>query len=236
MPPVRRGTVYRLLGGSPDLYGALVLSNDVWNRRMASVGAVPVRAPAGRSGPWEPSFSARLVLSARVGFLASLPTERFLEARFVLSDEQLRVVAAAMADLLALPELLASPPEAPEPVPGEVDHPRWGEIYYAGPPIQGQVKRFVVVSRDRWNARAPVPLSRYGRRANPRAGAPRSPRSRAAPLGPAAATQPLSHAPVSTRHAALDPLRSTSPIWSRWRVDSPTCLSCRSGERRAGRE
>jgi mRNA-degrading endonuclease toxin of MazEF toxin-antitoxin module len=149
MPAGRRGTVYRLAGGSAELYGALVLSNDVWNRRMSTVGVVPVRAPSASNAPWEPRFSERPRLCARVGYLASLPAERLLEARFVLSSDQLELVGDALADLLVLPELCETPPALPAPVPG-----RWGEIYYAGPPIGGQVKRFVVVSRDRWNARS----------------------------------------------------------------------------------
>ena len=152
MPLVLRGTVYRFAGGSSDLYGALVLTNDVWNRRMATVGVVPVRAPASPGSPWEPVFSREPGLQARVGFLAAQPKERLLEARFVLAPEQLARVADALSDLLPLSELGGTPPGAPRSVPGVTEYPRWAEIYYAGPPVAGQVKRYVVVSRDHWNA------------------------------------------------------------------------------------
>jgi mRNA-degrading endonuclease toxin of MazEF toxin-antitoxin module len=150
--PVLRGTVYRFAGGSSDLYGALVLTNDVWNRRMATVGVVPVRAPSSPTSVWEPLFSREPELQARVGFLAAQPRGRLLEARFVLAADQLARVAVALSDLLSVPDLAASPPEAPSSVPGPADYPRWAEIYYAGPPVAGQVKRYVVVSRDHWNA------------------------------------------------------------------------------------
>jgi mRNA-degrading endonuclease toxin of MazEF toxin-antitoxin module len=152
MPLLVRGTVYRFAGGSSDLYGALVLTNDVWNRRMATVGVVPVRAPASPASPWEPVFSREPSLQARVGFLTAQPKERLLEARFVLPPEQLARVADALSDLLGLSELAATPPGAPSSVPGAADYPRWAEVYYAGPPVAGQVKRYVVVSRDHWNA------------------------------------------------------------------------------------
>ena len=151
MPLALRGTVYRFAGGSPDLYGALVLTNDVWNRRMATVGVAPVRATASADSLWEPVFSREPDLQARVGFLAAQPKERLLESRFVLAPDQLARVGSALADLLASPDLTATPPSPPKSVPGPADYPRWAEVYCAGPPIAGQVKRYVVVSRDQWN-------------------------------------------------------------------------------------
>src|SRR5438132_1402714 len=113
MPVIRRGTVYRFAGGSPDLYGALVLTNDVWNRRMATVGVVPVREAASSDSAFEPIFAQEPGLQARVGFLAAQPRERLQEARFVLAADQLARVAAALSDLLAAPDLGATPPRAP---------------------------------------------------------------------------------------------------------------------------
>ncbi len=158
MPSPRRGTVYRLDGGSVGLYGVLVLTNDVWNRRMRTVGVVPVRAAASES-LWEPIVALEPHIQTRVGFLASLPAERLIEARFVLTADQIRPVEAALADILALTDLCATPAMEPPLVPGLADYPRWGEVYYAGPPIHGQVKRYAVVSRDDWNARAPVAIA-----------------------------------------------------------------------------
>lgn len=155
MPVVRRGTVHRLAGGSAGLYGVLVLTNDVWNRRMGTVGVVPIRPAAGPGSLWEPVFADQPVLQARVEFLAALPSSRLLEPRFVLPVDDLGRVADALGDLLALPGLCAVPPVPPSPVPGPTAYPRWGEIYYVGPPISGQVKRHLVVSRDEWNATTP---------------------------------------------------------------------------------
>jgi mRNA-degrading endonuclease toxin of MazEF toxin-antitoxin module len=134
------------------LYGVLVLTNDVWNRRMGAVGVVPVRLPVTLDSLWEPAFSHEPGLQARVGFLTSQPKTRLLDARFVLAPDQLARVGDALADVLALADLSAMPPSPPGSVPGVADYPRWGEIYYAGPPIGGQVKRYVVASRDQWNA------------------------------------------------------------------------------------
>jgi mRNA-degrading endonuclease toxin of MazEF toxin-antitoxin module len=152
MPVVRRGTVHRFASGSPGLFGVLVLTNDVWNRRMGTVGVVPVRPAATPDSLWEPRFSDAPVLQAFVGFLTARPKDRLLEARFVLAPEQLAKVGAALGDVFGLPDLCATPAIPPSPVRGPVDYPRWGEIYYAGPPIGGQTKRYVVVSRDHWNA------------------------------------------------------------------------------------
>src|SRR5438552_663220 len=118
MPVVLRGTVYRFAGGSRDLYGVLVLTNDVWNRRMGSVGVVPVREPVGPDSAFEPIFSSDPGLQARVGYLAAQPTERLQESRFVLAPDQVARVAAALSDLLVVPDLTATPPRAPISVPG----------------------------------------------------------------------------------------------------------------------
>ena len=128
MPVVRRGTVYRLTGGSAGLYAVLVLTNDVWNRRMGAVGVVPIRPAAGPGSLWEPVFADQPVLQARVGFLAVLRRSRPLEARFVLAADDLDRVADTRGHLLALPGLCAAPPVPPPPVPGPISYPRCGGL------------------------------------------------------------------------------------------------------------
>lgn len=150
---IRRGTVYRLDGGSRDLYGVLVLTNDTWNRRMNTVGVVPVRAPREPDSIWTPHLRESR-LQASVGFLASFPASQLLEIRLVLEEDERDKVAQGLADLLHLESLCNSHPDAPPPVAGVGLFPRWSEIYYAGPPVgpTGQTKRYVVVSDERWNA------------------------------------------------------------------------------------
>lgn len=128
MPLARRGTIYRFDGGSSDLYGALVLTNDVWNRRMASIGVVPVRLATDVGSLWEPVVAAEPRLQARIGFLAAQPKERLLEARFVLAPDQLTRAASALAELFAWPDLAAMPPVPPKPVSGPADYPAWAEV------------------------------------------------------------------------------------------------------------
>ena len=158
MSLAHRGTIYRLQGGSAHLFGVLVLSNNVWNRRMGTVGVVPVRAPVSADSVWEPIFSSAPALQARVGYLASLSRERLLEARFVLAPDQLAPVEQGLTDLLALADLQRTPPETPSAPNGSVTYPKWSEIYYAGPVINGQRKRYIVVSRDHWNAAGGVAI------------------------------------------------------------------------------
>ena len=150
---IRRGTVYQLAGGSENLFGVLVLTNDTWNRRMKTVGVVPVRAPREADSVWTPRFR-EYPLQAFIGFLASFPASRLLESRHVLDDMELSRATQGLADLFHLDSLLDNPPVAPPAVAGTGHFPRWSEIYYAGPPVgpNRQTKRYVVVSDERWNA------------------------------------------------------------------------------------
>lgn len=152
MPSAQRGTVYRFSGGSPKLVGVLVLTNNVWNRRMNTVGVVPVRMPVSPDSIWEPVCLGEPRLQARVGYLTSRPRERLEEAIFTLSHDQVAQIGAALADLLAIRDLTADPASVPVAPSGTINYPRWSEVYYVGPPIVGQIKRYVVVSRDHWNA------------------------------------------------------------------------------------
>ena len=149
---IRRGTVYQLEGGSPGLFGVLVLTNDTWNRRMGTVGVVPLRAPRDPDSAWTP-WLGTTPLQASVGFLASFPTSLLGEIRLVLDPEDIAKVTQSLANLLHLESLCDDPPIAPRSVVGAEPLPRWGEIYDAGPPVgeSKQTKRYVVVSDERWN-------------------------------------------------------------------------------------
>jgi mRNA-degrading endonuclease toxin of MazEF toxin-antitoxin module len=150
---IRRGTVYRLEGSSRSLVGVLVLTNDVWNRRMRAVGVVPIRQPTEPDTIWTPHVGA-LAYQASVGFLANLPTDLLMETRLVLDQAETDKVAAGLADLLHLEGLCREPPDPPLSMVGSRRFPRWSEIYYAGRPVgaASQTKRYVIVSDERWNA------------------------------------------------------------------------------------
>lgn len=121
---------------------------------MRTVGVVPVRAVERPESRWDPIISHDPPLQVSVGFLASRSTESLLETRLVLDEAQLRLVGRGLADVLLLPDLIPAPAVVPPRLPGGSGYPRWSEVYYAGPRVgvEGQVKRYVVVSDDRWNA------------------------------------------------------------------------------------
>jgi mRNA-degrading endonuclease toxin of MazEF toxin-antitoxin module len=158
--PIRRGVVYELLIEGSDTVGLLVLTNDRWNdSRMKGVGVVPVRrSEPGTSAHLHPVSldSGRLqVLSTR---LLHLEKEALGQALTVLDGTQMAEVEDALCDVLALGRLCGEFPEPPPTVPGRVDYPQWGEIYYAGDLIDGEYKRHVVVSGDAWNRESRTPI------------------------------------------------------------------------------
>ncbi|MHB1162566.1 MAG: hypothetical protein ACYC66_08785 [Chloroflexota bacterium] len=69
----------------------------------------------------------------------------------VLDDVRLALVEDVLCHILALEELCRAEPGRPRLPAGAIDYPLWGEIYWAGEPIDGEYKRWVVVSRDDWN-------------------------------------------------------------------------------------
>lgn len=144
---IRRGTLYRV----PALTradGLLVLTNDEWNE-------APTRELSGAlafadEGPGRTPIPG---LALYAGPLLRVPKDDLGEATVELSPEQLGPVEDAVFELLGLGELLGDPPRAPGGSPGPIDHPRWSNIYYAGPPVgtPPERKRYLVVSHDRFD-------------------------------------------------------------------------------------
>lgn len=151
--PVRRGVVYEYLG-SGGIVGVLVLTNDDWNDKMDEVGIVPVRQPMSETLPaLHPIVSEAPPLQAIAGRLLSLDKNGLGHPLVVLDEERLAMVEDVLCDILALDDICRPEPKRPPQPRGAVDYPLWGEIYYAGEPIDGQYKRWVVVSTDDWNKR-----------------------------------------------------------------------------------
>lgn len=63
----------------------------------------------------------------------------------------MEAVCQSVADVLLLPELCSDGPLPRLRVP-QGAYPRWGHTYYAGPPLDGQTKRWIVVSHNQFNA------------------------------------------------------------------------------------
>lgn len=142
---LRRGTCYAAPEQKDGTVGLLVLSNNVANRTTREATACPVfeAPPHDRAVPVGPGWANIEVLTPRSA--ASLPS-----VAFEAGEEELDGVGRALADLLLIPELTTGGYVAPEPPAG--DYPRWGAIYYAEPPLSGQIKRWMVVSNDVFNA------------------------------------------------------------------------------------
>jgi len=121
---------------------------------MRTVGVVPVRAIERIESIYDPIISRDPPLQVSVGFLSSRAIENLLETRLVLDADQLHAVGYGLSELLLVDDLGVRPLSVPHRLPGVSVYPRWGEVYYAGPRVgvEGQVKRYVVVSDDRWNA------------------------------------------------------------------------------------
>lgn len=144
---LRRGVLYRV-PFFKRAFGLVVLTNDEWNDATTQdlagalayneVGAGRVAIP--RTDVW-------------VGTLLALPKTDLAEAVRELDPRQLRIIEGALADALALPELLAHAPRAPQGLAGAIDYPRWSNVYYAGPQVgePPERKRYVAVTRDEHN-------------------------------------------------------------------------------------
>lgn len=151
--PVRRGTVYEY-SGAVGKVGVLVLTNDDWNDKVEEVGVVPIRQPMSETFPeLHPNVSEAPLLQAIPGRLLSIDKNELGRPLVVLDDERLAMAEDVLCDILALDDICRPEPKRPPQPRGVVDYPAWGEIYYAGEPIDGQYKRWVVVSTDDWNKR-----------------------------------------------------------------------------------
>lgn len=144
---IRRGTIYRI----PRLViasGLLVLTNDEWNEAPTeelSGALVFAEAGAGRTAIPGLAFHAGQLLRVPKGDL----TDPLVE----LSPDELARVEDGVFEILGLDDLLSERPRAPVAQPGEIDYPRWSNIYRAGDRIgtPPERKRYLVVSHDRYN-------------------------------------------------------------------------------------
>jgi mRNA-degrading endonuclease toxin of MazEF toxin-antitoxin module len=143
-----RGAVYSLAGYPPPA-GLLVLTNDLWNEHMSSVGGVlvterddmdafPVHVRGG--GCANPSMGMALP-HARLG-----PTPVYRA-----TADEMKAVEASLSAVLHIRRLAEDPPSIPGSPSGPANFPLWGEVYY-GPEVKGQAKRHVVVSANVHNS------------------------------------------------------------------------------------
>lgn len=146
---IQRGVGYEIAGSRSDAR-AVVLTKTAWNERMSAVGLVPMLEPAEVDSPFRVYENPGFVYD--VTKILSVPRERVGEARFAPADSILERIEQKLGELLELPRLMSEPPRAVRTPAGVIDYPRWGEVYYiAGQRFDGENKRYVVVSDDRWN-------------------------------------------------------------------------------------
>jgi mRNA-degrading endonuclease toxin of MazEF toxin-antitoxin module len=147
---LQRGTLHAIDGTDAR---AVVITRDAWNARMSSVGMVPLASTAATHG-----FLAPLGEGSGLAFdvtgLVTVPRGRIGEALAVIDDGVLHGIERAASALLDAERILADPPRASRLPAGPIDYPRCGEIrYLVGERIDGEAKRYLVVSNDRWNQR-----------------------------------------------------------------------------------
>lgn len=100
----------------------------------------------------QPSVSGIGGLVAVLPNVLAIPKDRLGAERRQTTETEMFKVKVGLTELLALTYLRRpTPANAPTPGGSVVDYPRWGEIYYAGPLVNGSRKRYVVVSNDFWN-------------------------------------------------------------------------------------
>jgi hypothetical protein len=117
------------------------------NRTSGEVTGLVVSAGV----PGEPAVDLEERGWVAIGTMVRLPTADLEAELFEPQPEALGEVETKLADLLLLPELCSTPPVRPGS-PRDGEYPRWGRTYYAQPPLGGQVKRWLVVSHDWFNA------------------------------------------------------------------------------------
>lgn len=128
-----------------DAVGLLVVTSNSRNKRMGAVTASPIYTKA-KSVPSVETELGHL----DVGGLMTLGVGSLVEELGKLSGDDHSRADQALSDLLLLPELCAIPPHPVKMLPAG-EYPRWGQTYYAEPALNGQVKRWLVVSHDQYN-------------------------------------------------------------------------------------
>lgn len=135
---------YRAPEQSDGTVGLLVVSNNVANRTTREATACPVLTSCPHPG-------AVAIDGGWVdpGVLVPRSVASLTDVRFEADERDMLTVGSAVADLLLIGELTTGAYVAPAGPPGE--YPRWGSVYYAEPPLGGQIKRWLVVSHDHFN-------------------------------------------------------------------------------------
>jgi mRNA-degrading endonuclease toxin of MazEF toxin-antitoxin module len=145
----RRGVAYIVNGQSQDSAGGMVVSSNHWNQESPNIGVIPLR----RHYDEEVPFPVVEGLQAACGSVVHVASVRLTEELFALNAVDLNAVERSLADVLVLPSICRPDPHRPgSPRDIADEYPRWGRIYYAEPPLDGQTKRWLVVSHDYWNA------------------------------------------------------------------------------------
>jgi mRNA-degrading endonuclease toxin of MazEF toxin-antitoxin module len=147
---MQRGVAYSLdRPSTAGTEGVLVLTNDRWNDAMNSVGVVPLKQPFAEPTRLTPMVGA---LQAEAGKLFNLPQGQVAEPLMAPDGDELQAVEIGVCDVLDLARLTGSNPRSPQPPPGQINYPRWSEIYWVGGSnTGGETKRYIVVSNDFWN-------------------------------------------------------------------------------------
>jgi hypothetical protein len=158
--PIQRGLVYATPSSSAGTIATVVLTNDLWNRKMGVYGLVRLVQPALRETVITP------VLDVNGQALQALPSQlvlghnRFLgEAVAALDQPTLDRVEGGLVEALGLLRLLSTPAALPPTPAGSFTYPEWAGVYYATTlRVDDEAKRYVVVSTNRENARCPTVL------------------------------------------------------------------------------
>lgn len=159
---VVRGGIYQSTAVDEADFWLVVTNND-WNSVMSEVVAIPVgdestllNVPSGCVG----ELLGRRVVAV-VGAVQSVSKDLDLgPLHAIAGNAQLECVEDELIALLHLRSLCGPAPAAPQIVGHPNAYPRWGEIYFG--PRRGdpaEVKRYVIVSTNEWNANMPRALS-----------------------------------------------------------------------------
>lgn len=151
--PAARGTIHRSRATAAGTQALLVLTNDVWNSTMSGLGVLPLRRDVPEAeAPHAVAVDELYALASRPTQVG--PADDILGPAIAVADDgHLAGVEDALLSFLQIAEVVRPTPAPPRrPPPGRVTYPLWGEIYYLDPPIEGERKRFVVVSPSAWNA------------------------------------------------------------------------------------
>lgn len=135
----------------------VVLTAPSWNAVMSSVGVAMVRPEPSRL---EAPHSVHLgqngyAVGSAIVSLKSQPSIDVGPLIRALEASELSLLEDRMCAFLRLPSLVGGHVQRPV-IPGDpTTYPLWGEIYRAEPVIDGERKRYVVVSPNSWNVVAP---------------------------------------------------------------------------------